>query len=244
MLGVLGGMGPLATVDFLEKLIRQTPASRDQEHMPFVAACLPQIPDRSDAILHGTATPFPALVDGVRRLLAAGATFIAIPCNTAHAWYPQLATCTAVPILHIADAAIDALRARGIVDGRVGLLATTGTIQAGIYQDRLRRSGLECRLPARQDAVMDSIRQVKAGNLTRAAQFLRGPIADLIEGGCSAIVLACSELPIIADRLRELETHGLDASAALARAALRHARREAAVEQPEIQPIVTGRVPS
>ena len=108
MLGILGGMGPLATADFYAKLIAQTPAARDQDHVPVVIYAVPQVPDRTAALLRGGATPVPALLAGLRTLVAAGAQAIAMPCNTAHAWFDELAAQSPVPLLHIADAAADA----------------------------------------------------------------------------------------------------------------------------------------
>ncbi|MBK7331445.1 MAG: aspartate/glutamate racemase family protein [Betaproteobacteria bacterium] len=104
---MLGGMGPLATVDFLAKLIAATPAAGDVDHVPLVASSIPQIPSRVAAILAGGASPIPALLDARDRLLAAGATLLAMPCNTAHRWYDDLARGIDVPFLHIADAATD-----------------------------------------------------------------------------------------------------------------------------------------
>src|SRR5688572_33509583 len=91
LLGVLGGMGPLATVDFLAKLIEETGAERDEDHVPVVVYSVPQIPSRPAAILHGGASPLPAMLEGVRTLERAGATAIAIACNTAHYWHDALA---------------------------------------------------------------------------------------------------------------------------------------------------------
>src|SRR5208283_405759 len=99
-------MGPAATADFLAKLVRLTPARRDQEHIPIVLYCQPQTPDRGAAILAGGVSPLPHLLQGVRRLTEAGAQVLAIPCNSTHHWFEQLQAACPVPILHIADAAI------------------------------------------------------------------------------------------------------------------------------------------
>ena len=120
LLGVLGGMGPLATVDFLAKLIAATPAGDDADHVPLVASSIPQIPSRVAAILAGGASPIRALLDARDRLLAAGATLLAMPCNTAHRWYDDLARGIAVPFLHIADAATDDVAARVPAGATVG----------------------------------------------------------------------------------------------------------------------------
>ena len=118
VLGVLGGMGPLATVDFLQKLIEETPATRDQEHVPVVAYSVPQMPERPPAIVGNGESPLPHMLEGVLTLKRAGAKAVAIACNTAHFWYDDLVRDGGLPILHIADAACASLGdAR-----RVGLL--------------------------------------------------------------------------------------------------------------------------
>ncbi|HXF67998.1 MAG TPA: amino acid racemase, partial [Burkholderiales bacterium] len=133
LLGVLGGMGPLATVDFMRKVIEATPARSDQEHLPLIVYSVPQVPDRTAAILQGGASPLPAMLRGIEVLGRAGAQALAIPCNTAHYWYDELVRQGGLPILHIADAACAALERRGVRGAAVGLLATSGTLAAGFY---------------------------------------------------------------------------------------------------------------
>jgi aspartate racemase len=151
MLGVLGGMGPMATVDFLGKVVQNTPAACDQDHIQMVVCSAANIPDRSAAILGEGADPFPAIRDALRRLEAAGATCIAIPCNTAHHWHAALQAETSVPILHIVDAVADTLVGQGREGGCIGVLATDGTVRAGIYPKRLAQRGFSCRCPTWPD---------------------------------------------------------------------------------------------
>ena len=113
MLGVLGGMGPMATVDFLAKLVRATPAGRDQDHIPTLVCSAVDIPDRADAILGAGPDPLPAMRAALVRLEAGGATRIAIPCNTAHHWHAALQAGTSLPILHIVDAVAETLARAG-----------------------------------------------------------------------------------------------------------------------------------
>ncbi len=221
MLGVLGGMGPLATVDFLEKLVLQTEAQRDQDHIPFLVACLPQIPDRLDALLRGGPSPSDAMLDGIDRLVAGGADLIAIPCNTAHAWYDELAARAPVPILHIVHAVLDDLRERGIARGPIGLLATEGTIQADIYQSVLREQGLECRLPDDATPVNNGIYAVKIGRLAAARDMLAAITRTMLAQGCAAVIIGCTEISVALGDVDEFRTTAVDASAALARAALK-----------------------
>lgn len=220
MLGVLGGMGPLATADFYAKLIAQTPAARDQEHVPVVIYAVPQVPDRTAALLRGGATPLPALLAGLRTLVAAGAQAIAIPCNTAHAWYDELAAATAVPILHIADAAADAAARIAGPGARLGLVATSGTLATDFYPRRLAARGFECSTPTEvemRDRVSPGIARVKAGAVEEGGRLLEGAVGALLERGAGAVVLGCTEVPVALDRIGSpLRERCVDATAALA----------------------------
>lgn len=144
LIGVLGGMGPLATLDFLQKLIASTPVQRDQNHVPTVVWNVPQIPDRQKALAGTGESPLPAMLHGIAQLNAAGATRIVIPCNTAHAWFDALSRASPAPIIHIVQASVDALDAAGGVSAgsKVGLVATRGTLDAGLYQSHLERRGI------------------------------------------------------------------------------------------------------
>lgn len=217
LLGVLGGMGPLATVDFLQKLIEETPAIRDQDHIPVIAYSVPQIPDRPSAIIANGESPLPHMLKGVHALKHAGAQAIAIACNTAHYWYDELAREGGVPILHIADAACAALSAR-----RVGLLATKGTIAAGFFQQRFARHGIECLLnsEAEQDRhVLTAIAHVKRHELAAAHAQVMQAARQLRERGAEAIVLGCTEIPLAVEHApSELSNVCVDATRALARA--------------------------
>lgn len=195
MIGILGGMGPLATVDFLGKLVERTPAARDQEHVPVVVYSVPQIPDRSASILSGAESPLPAMRAGILTLERAGARAIAITCNTAHYWFDDLARECRVPLLHIADCACAAL---GSDVTNVGLLATTGTLAAGFYQRRLATHGYRC-LTNRQDEidgwVMPGIGLVKAGDIRGGGALLQQALTVLLERGAQRVILACTEIP-------------------------------------------------
>src|SRR5919202_5965526 len=130
-IGVLGGMGPLATFDFCIKLVDETGAERDQDHIPLLVHSVPQIPDRIAGMLGTGPSPLPALRAGMRTLLQAGAGCLAMPCNTAHYWHETLAGEASVPFLHIADAASAVAREAAEPGDALGLIATTGTLRAG-----------------------------------------------------------------------------------------------------------------
>ncbi|MGU3420585.1 aspartate/glutamate racemase family protein [Methylobacterium sp. D54C] len=234
MLGVLGGMGPMATVDFLAKLVRATPAGRDQDHIPTLVCSAVDIPDRADAILGTGPDPLPALRAALARLEAGGATRIAIPCNTAHHWHAALQAATALPILHIVDAVAETLAetlARTGSGGRIGLLATDGTLRSGLYPERLARHGLACRAPdeAGQAAVSAAIRLVKADRVAEATPLLEAQVRALAEAGCDRVVMACTEIPLA---LAGSDPSGLlvDATEALARACVAACRPDCRVD--------------
>jgi aspartate racemase len=220
MLGILGGMGPMATVDFMAKVIRNTSATCDQEHLQMLVSSDTEIPDRTAALLDGGADPFPAMRNALRWLEAGGARFIAIPCNTAHYWHRSLQDETAVPILHIVDAVANQSATPGQMSGPVGILATTGTVRAGIYQERLAHHGMTCRIPdgADQTLVMDAIRWVKAGDVASARSILSRQARNLLDAGCNHVVMACTEIPLaLAGSEIGLSARLIDPTEALAR---------------------------
>jgi aspartate racemase len=132
IIGVLGGMGPLAGADLLARLTLATPAARDQHHVRAVLWSDPTVPDRTEAAVAGGPSPLPAMPAGVRVLEAAGAGCLAIPCNTAHLWAGEIASATRLRLIHIVDAAAAALAARGIAGGTIGLLGTAATLRLGL----------------------------------------------------------------------------------------------------------------
>lgn len=200
VIGILGGMGPAATADFYAKLVSMTPGRTDQDHLKTVIWSDPTIPDRTEALLGDGPDPTPWLLNGGRVLREAGATVIAIPCNTAHAFVPRIRDHLGLPIVHMIDEVAGHLAAARPPVRTAGLLATTGTIRAGLYQEWLARVGIGLLLPdsASQDGeVMAAIRAVKAGERGLAAA---GPLTRaahrLIERGADAIIAGCTEIPL------------------------------------------------
>lgn len=220
LLGVLGGMGPLATVDFLQKLIEETPARRDQEHIPVIAYSVPQIPERPPAITGKGESPLPQMLEGIHTLKRAGATAIAIACNTAHYWYDDLVAQGGLPIIHMADAACAALGDPAAQ--RVGLMATDGTLAAGFYQSRLKSRGVECLLSTADDQrmlVLPAIEHVKRTELAQAHALVSRAAQHLLAQGAQAIIIGCTELPLAIEyQSSAISGRCIDATRALARA--------------------------
>ncbi len=215
-------MGPLATVDFLHKLIEETPAARDEDHIPVVTYSVPQIPMRPAAILDGGESPLPAMIEGIHTLKKAGAVAIAIPCNTAHYWYDELRRAGGLPIVHIADAALAALAGRCAPGATIGLIGTRGTLAAGFFQQRLTAYGYRCIVNSDADQehlVLAAIMHVKSNQLGAAAVLLESAVAKLVHEGAAGVLLACTETPVVLERLSpQIAAICVDATRALARA--------------------------
>ena len=221
MLGVLGGMGPLASAEFMRQLTLLTPAERDQDHVPAVLWSDPRVPDRTLARLAGGEDPLPALLRGLRGLTDAGCGVVAIPCNTAHGWYDEMQAACPLPILHIVEAARVELMD---IPGPVGVLGTAATLEMGLYQGGL---GRECLLPdaaTMARLVTPSIALVKANRVAEAYAPLAEAARGLRARGAEAVVLGCTEIPLGIGAGPPLGFPVVDTVAALARAAIRHVR--------------------
>lgn len=225
-LGVLGGLGPLATADFYRKTIDLVPASSDADHIPLVILSLPQIPDRSRAIGDGNDKPLPWLAEGVDMLNSLNVDIIAIACNTAHHWYDDLASRSKAEIVHIADATVSEMR-RLYGGNRLAVLATPGTLSSGFYQRRLRQAGFDCDNPATphfQRAVDDAVHLVKVGRLEQAKIACAVAFSCCVEEGVEAVILACTELPIAAEGIVPEGMLAIDSTMALVRECERRLR--------------------
>jgi aspartate racemase len=227
MLGVLGGMGPLAGATFMQRLTLLTPAARDQDHVPAVLWSDPRVPDRTAARLHGGEDPLPALLRGISGLEAAGCGAIAIPCNTAHGWFEGMQASTRLPILHIVEAAADELIRLGVTTGPIGLMATTGTLAMRLYQDRLEGRGYKVLVPSDDEMariVMPAIDAVKANRVAEAYAPLAAEAMALSARGARAVVLGCTEIPLGIAAGPALPFPVADTIDALARAAIAWAK--------------------
>lgn len=226
LVGVLGGMGPLATLDFLHQLLQARAARRDQDHVPTVTWNVPQIPDRQLALAGTGEDPLPAMREGIARLNAAGATCIAIPCNTAHLWWDALGAHSAAPILHIVDATIDALRARHRPGERIGIIATRGALAQRLYQARLEAAGLDYLTHSPQeldDLFTPGCYAIKAGDIATGGRLIADAAQRLLSRGATQLVMACTEVPIaLRHAAPQLLAVSTDPAQALARACVRH----------------------
>jgi aspartate racemase len=225
VVGVLGGMGPLATADFYTKLIRLTPARTDQEHLHVIIDSTPEVPDRTAAVLGQGPDPTPALATSARRLVQAGAEILAVPCNSAHAFLEAIREAAAVPVLDMMEEVASFILALRPPVRTAGLLATSGTLVARLYHRALLARGIAVvePPPAGQERLMAAIYAVKAGDTGEAVRSsVREVALGLVEVGAQAVVLGCTELPLVMGP-QDLPVPVLDATEILARATIREA---------------------
>lgn len=200
--GVLGGMGPDATVDFMARVIACTPADRDQDHVRMLVDQNPQVPNRQDAILGNGEDPGPILAGMAMRLEAAGAEFLVMPCNTAHVFQEAITAAAGIPLLSIIDETVAAIISRRPGPTAVGILATDGCLHTEIYQTAFVEQGLSSVLPTDGELteLMALINNIKAGDRGDDIVARMGSLAlALIDRGAQLIVAACTEIPLVLD---------------------------------------------
>lgn len=220
IVGVIGGMGPLATVDLYRKIVEHTLADCDQAHVRTIIDSNTNIPDRTAALLSGGESPVRELQSSARLLEQAGAQVLVMPCHTAHCFYGEVQAAVQVPVLNMIDLTVQELKRRGVA--RAGLLATDGAVQSGIYQRHFAGSGIELLLPdpEGQAALMDMIYSgVKAGRSDYDTQAVRTALDRLIDAGAQTLILGCTELPP-AFEMYGLDYPNLDPTLTLALAAI------------------------
>ncbi len=221
LLGILGGLGPMATVYFYELLTSLTDATRDQEHIDIVISSRATTPDRTAYILgKSDENPLGFMVEDAKKLVAFGAELIAIPCNTAHYFYDGLAAEIDVPILNIVEESVAYLRREGI--SKFGLLATEGTVSSGTYQRYCESHEIECVTPdAEHQKIVSEIiyDQIKQGRRADMAAFSR-VVEHMRELGCERLILGCTELSLI-KRDERLDGYFVDSLECLALSTIR-----------------------
>jgi aspartate racemase len=225
-IGILGGMGPEAGAYFFERIIRETAAGRDQDHAPVVLYSMPQVPDRTEAILRGGPSPVAALRHGLVALRAAGADFAVMPCITAHHFSARIASGSPLPLVSLIDETVAAVFEMKPVPTRIGLIATTGTVRSGVVGRAFAAAGIEVLVPSARDLklVMTAIygkKGVKAGFISGPPrEVLLGIAAGLVRRGAQAVMAGCTEIPLVI-RAGDLPVPLIDPLAIGARAAVR-----------------------
>ena len=194
-IGILGGMGPAATIEFFRRLVAATPAAIDQAHLRILIDNNPHVPDRINAIFGNGPDPGPALADMARGLAASGADFLTMPCNTVHVFQAAIREAVSIPFIDMIEETV-----RVLTVGKVGLLATTGTVQAKLYQMACDQRDIELVTPSDEDQelVMDIIRRVKAGGLVSSVRnHAASIISRLADRGAKAVIAGCTEISLI-----------------------------------------------
>ena len=222
-IGIIGGMGPLATMDLYKKIILSTEASCDNEHIRVYIDSNAAIPDRTAAILRGGKDPVPEMLSALRNLEKCGADCVIMPCNTAHYFLPRLQAETALPILSMPEITAACCAAR-FPGRRAALLGTRGTLEAKIYDAALEKAGVDFLLPdeGEKDELMRLIYDVVKATkpLEPELEHWHALISGLAERGADFFILAGTELPILADGLHHPGPF-VDPTLELARAAIR-----------------------
>jgi len=232
-IGILGGMGPAATLDCFGKIIKNTAAKSDADHLRVVMDSNPAIPDRIAAILGAGASPVPALLAGCRGLATAGADFIIIPCVTVHFFLPQIQAESPLPILSIVDAVAEAIQNELPEAKTVGLMGTRATVESGLFQKRLAADNIDTLVPddSQQSKIVSAIRDIKDSRpprtqaaITRDLIDAAGSLINKKPSGAQAIVAGCTEIPLVLGP-KDLKVPYFDSLTILARAAIRYAGR-------------------
>ena len=216
-IGIIGGMGPAATADFLARLVAGVGAAGDSDHPRVFIDSNPHVPDRNAARDGRGPAPGPVLAAMARGLVAQGAEVLAMPCNAAHGWAADIIAATPVRFVSMIDAAVAAAVAQGAK--RVGIMAVGATLDARLYQDRLAAAGIastECD-PA---VVQPLVTAIKAGDRSPAVRAaLAAEAARLAAAGADAVIAACTEIPL-ALTAGDVPVAFVDATAALVTATL------------------------
>jgi aspartate racemase len=202
-LGILSGMGPDVTAAFVNRIINFTPANCEQEHIPLLIYHNPQIPDRTSAILNHTESPVPEMKRCLSALVDAGMEILAIPCNTAHYYYNELQNAVQVPIIHLIKTVVSECITINKNLKTVGLLATSGTVATGLYQNEFKQNNVEVILPSKhnQNEIMRLIYDIKArkslhpitNQFIKIAKKLADDSAEIILIGCTDISSVLSQ---------------------------------------------------
>ena len=229
IIGIMGGMGPNATVDLYSKIIaesRRRGARLDQDHLEVIISSVPQTPDRTEAILRGGEDPTPELIRSARRLEAAGADFLVIACNTAHYFKEVIRQAVQIPLVDaIALSAAHIVRQHPGVT-KAGILATDATIATRLYQTALETQGIEPLEPSpeSQKDIMSAIygsQGLKSVDPSESSiSIMEKAASELVERGAQVVIAGCTEIPLAFSAGAELDVPLIDATAVLAEAAV------------------------
>ena len=202
LIGILGGMGPEATLDLYRYILALTPATKDQDHIRVLIYSNPKTPDRTKAIAEDGESPVNGLIESAMLLERAGAGIIAMPCNAAHYYLPDMQKKVGIPILDMIAETRKSLSRQLPSAKMVGVIASLGAVHSRVYQKSLNEAGIDVLMPndAEQAAIENGIAQVKAGTHTQSVQeTFQGIGSRLYRSGAAAVILGCTEVPLAFD---------------------------------------------
>ncbi len=226
IVGVIGGMGPKATIDFLHKIIAKTDAKKDQDHIKMVVYMNPQVPDRSEAILDDKESPKKSLIESAKLLENAGAHFIVMPCVTAHYWLEAMRNSVSIPVLDLVELTLEKITKKMPKLKNIGILTTNGTLKTRLFENIFEPEGLKVIAPAeeiQQNYVMKAIYHIKKGENPETVKplFLHA-CNHLTEKSAQVIVAACTEVPLSINQ-NDVEAPFIDVNEVLAEETLKRA---------------------
>ena len=200
VIGILGGMGPEATVDLFYRIIKATPAQKDQDHPRTIIYSNSKVPDRTAAILGDGPSPVPEMLKAAKTLETAGADFIIIPCNTAHHFIDELRDGVGIPILHMIEVSAQRVQEELPTIKRAGLIATTGTVKSGIYHRSFSNIDVEIITPDgkfQREAMKAIYERIKSGDLKGGEEIIRDVAGNLLENGAQIVLCGCTEVSLV-----------------------------------------------
>jgi aspartate racemase len=199
-MGVIGGMGPDATVDFLSRVVSNTPAEKDQNHIPMLIDHRPQIPNRHHSIDGSGENVVPYLTAMAKGLESSGANFLVMPCNTAHAYAKDIREAVSIPFIHLIDETVAQIKKLHPGIQSVGIMAAKGCLDSKLYQDTLENNGYHpvCWDEADAKEFMTLVFQIKAGDKGKNIQQAMLALANkLLGNGAELLIAACTEIPLV-----------------------------------------------
>lgn len=205
IVGILGGMGPEATVDLMQRIIRLTPALDDADHIRCIVDNNPKVPSRIKAIIEGDGEdPGPCMADMGRRLESWGADFLVIACNTAHYYYGAVQEAVNIPVINLIDLVASHVKDNFPNQRKIGILASPAVAMTGLYTQRFSRLGIEDVWPDpdHQAQLLSVIKEIKKGNTSETVRDdYKNVYENLMKKGATLLIIACTELSALGGKL-------------------------------------------
>ena len=242
LIGVIGGLGPAATLDFCSRLMALTDAKSDQDHLHVLVDNNPKTPNRNDALLRNGNSPESSLVKSALRLESAGAEFLVMPCNTAHAWADPIRQACNIPLVHMVEEVTRFISDNYPDVSKAGLLAADGCVKANLYPELFKALNIVCLLPDEQgqEQLMATIYDIKSGlSANQTKPDLMRAIDAHIEDGAEIIIAGCTEVPLVINQ-QDCPIPFIDSTEVLANACVHYAQNVDSLPQIKRKCVVTS----